>query len=430
MRLITKYGPYKIITVSFIMFILIGSLLLRLPISHNEENSVSLIDAFFTTVSAICVTGLSTVDIAEKFNLFGITVIAILIQIGGLGIVCAAAGIITLSSQKIGIRERILIRNSLNLNSLKGIVKFVRKIIKITFTVELIGALLCFIVFINDYPFFKAIEMSIFHSISSFNNAGFDIIGRFKSLTDYNSDILLNLVTMALIIIGGLGFVVISDILNKKKLKKLSLHSKIVIKTTFWLIVIGTLLLKICSDMTILESLFLSVSTRTAGFNTYPTEILGGAALVIAMILMFIGASPSSTGGGIKTTTFYTLLKSNISICTNKRCNSFKRTISQDVINKSFTMLFSAITVVVFGVILLSIFEPDIALSKVMFECISAFGTVGLSTGITVDLSVLSKITLTILMFIGRLGPLTLLAIWSKDRESGARYPEENIMIG
>ncbi len=430
MDIFKKYGPYKLITMGFLLCIIIGSILLWLPISHNDGVNVSFVDAFFTTVSAICVTGLASIDLANSFNLFGKIIVALLIQIGGLGVVCAATSLIIISGQKIGIKKRMLIMNSLNLNSLKGVVKFVKTVIKITFTIELIGAVCSFIVFIKDYDFLRAIEISIFHSISAFNNAGFDILGDFQNLSNYRDNILINLITCSLIVLGGLGFIVINDVLEKKNIHKLQLHSKIVIKTTFILIIVGTLLIKLTGDLTLLESLFLSISSRTAGFNTYPISMLGISSLLVVMILMFIGASPSSTGGGIKTTTIYTLFKSSIAICSNKDCESFRRKISSDVINKSMVMLFSGICIVFITVFCLSISEPNFNLSNILFESISAFGTVGLSTGITPELATISKIILAITMFAGRIGPLTLLAIWSKKGKSNVSYPEENIMIG
>lgn len=430
MDIFKKYGPYKLITMGFLLCIIIGSILLWLPISHNDGVNVSFVDAFFTTVSAICVTGLASIDLANSFNLFGKIIVALLIQIGGLGVVCAATSLIIISGQKIGIKKRMLIMNSLNLNSLKGVVKFVKTVIKITFSIELIGAILSFIVFIKDYDFLRAIEISIFHSISAFNNAGFDILGDFQNLSNYRGNVLINLITCSLIILGGLGFIVINDILEKKNIHKLQLHSKIVIKTTFILIIVGTLLIKLTGDLTLLESLFLSISSRTAGFNTYPISMLGISSLLVVMILMFIGASPSSTGGGIKTTTIYTLFKSSIAICSNKDCESFRRKISSDVINKSMVMLFSGICIVIITVFCLSISEPNFNLSDILFESISAFGTVGLSTGITPELATISKIILALTMFAGRIGPLTLLAIWSKKGKSNVSYPEENIMIG
>ena len=428
--MLKKIGPYGLITIGFLLSILIGGTLLYLPISQKSGAEVSLVDAFFITISAICVTGLSTIDVANSFNLFGYTIIALLIQIGGLGIVCAGLSIILLAGQKIGIKERILIKDSLNLNSLKGIVKLVKSIFRITFIIEFIGALFSFCSFIKYYKFKDAIVISIFHSISAFNNAGFDLIGNFRNLVPFENDILLNLTTSGLIILGGLGFIVINEIIEKKDFKKISLHSKIVIKMSIALLIIGTLVIYASSDISLLASFFTSVSSRTAGFNTVPIDSFNKVSLLFIMILMFIGASPSSTGGGIKTSTFYSLIKGTYSICSNKRCHSFKREISHETILKSFIVLFVGMIVVTSCLICLCIFEPNIDLLDLLFESISAFATVGLSTGITPELSTISKIVIMITMFIGRVGGLTLLSLWTKKGKKYVSYPTEDILIG
>ena len=428
--MLKKIGPYGLITIGFLLSILIGGTLLYLPISQKSGADVSLVDAFFITISAICVTGLSTIDVANSFNLFGYTIIALLIQIGGLGIVCAGLSIILLAGQKIGIKERILIKDSLNLNSLKGIVKLVKSIFRITFISEFIGALFSFCSFIKYYKFKDAIVISIFHSISAFNNAGFDLIGNFRNLVPFENDILLNLTTSGLIILGGLGFIVINEIIEKKDFKKISLHSKIVIKMSIALLIIGTLVIYASSDISLLASFFTSVSSRTAGFNTVPIDSFNKVSLLFIMILMFIGASPSSTGGGIKTSTFYSLIKGTYSICSNKRCHSFKREISHETILKSFIVLFVGMIVVTSCLLCLCIFEPNIDLLDLLFESISAFATVGLSTGITPELSTISKIVIMITMFIGRVGGLTLLSLWTKKGKKYVSYPTEDILIG
>lgn len=428
--MLKKIGPYGLITIGFLLSILIGGTLLYLPISQKAGADVSLVDAFFITISAICVTGLSTIDVANSFNLFGYTIIALLIQIGGLGIVCAGLSIILLAGQKIGIKERILIKDSLNLNSLKGIVKLVKSIFRITFIIEFIGALFSFCSFIKYYKFKDAIVISIFHSISAFNNAGFDLIGNFRNLVPFENDILLNLTTSGLIILGGLGFIVINEIIEKKDFKKISLHSKIVIKMSMALLIIGTLVIYASSDISLLASFFTSVSSRTAGFNTVPIDSFNKVSLLFIMILMFIGASPSSTGGGIKTSTFYSLIKGTYSICSNKRCHSFKREISHETILKSFIVLFVGMIVVTSCLLCLCIFEPNIDLLDLLFESISAFATVGLSTGITPELSTISKIVIMITMFIGRVGGLTLLSLWTKKGKKYVSYPTEDILIG
>ena len=430
MYFLRKIDPCKIIVFGFLIAIIIGSILLWLPISHQEGINVNLIDAFFTTVSCICVTGLSTIDVANTFNLFGIIVMALLIQIGGLGVVCAAVSIVLLAGQKIGIRERVLIQNSFSLDSVKGIVRFILDIFKFTFIIEFVGALISFFAYIRYYPFGKALLISVFHAISAFNNAGFDLIGNYQSLFIFKDDIIINIVTSLLIILGGIGFLVIKDIIEKRKFKKLSLHSKIVISTTLFLLIFGTIIIKLTQNISWLGAFFASAAARTAGFVTFPLEMFNRFGLLFITILMFIGASPSSTGGGIKTTTFYVLIKGTKSTCMNSHCFSFKRLITSEQINRSFIILFLASIVVTCCTTLLCFFEPTIDLSKLLFESVSAFATVGSSLGITPLLTPYSKIVLMVTMFIGRVGPLTLLSVWSKKNKQNIIYPKENIIIG
>lgn len=425
-----KIDPCKIIVLGFLIAILIGGFLLWLPIAHQDGVDISLINAFFTAVSCVCITGLSTVDVANTFNLFGISVIALLIQIGGLGVVCAVVSIVLLAGQKIGIRERVLIQNSFNLDSVKGIVKFILNIFKFTFIIEFVGAFVSFLSYIKYYSFEKALIISIFHSISAFNNAGFDLVGNYQSLFMFKDDLIINIVTSLLIILGGIGFFVIKDVLEKRNFKKLTLHSKIVINTTLFLIFFGTIIIKLTQDITWLGAFFTSVSVRTAGFVTFPFDTFNRFGLLFIMILMFIGASPSSTGGGIKTTTFYILLKGTKSTCTNDNCFSHKRLITPEQINRSFIVLFLAVAVISCCTTLLCLFEPNIDLSKLLFESVNAFTTVGCSLGITPMLCGTSKIVLMITMFIGRVGALTLLSAWSKKNKRNSIYPKENIIIG
>lgn len=431
MYLLKKFDPCKIITIGFLIAILIGGFILWLPISHQDHVDVSFIDAIFTAVSCICVTGLSTVDIANTYNTFGFIIMALLIQIGGLGVVCAAVSIVLLVGQKIGIKERVLIKDAFNLESVKGIVKFLHSIFKFTFIIEFAGMVLSLIAFLRYYPLKKALLISFFHSISAFNNAGFDLIGNYESLYKFKDDIFINIITSILIILGGIGFFVIKDVLEKKKFKKLTLHSKITIKSTLLLIIGGTLILKFTQkDISLLGAFFASVSARTAGFVTYPFSTFNRFGLIIIMLLMFIGASPSSTGGGIKTTTLYTLLKGTYAACTNNNCFSFKRQISSELVNRAFVVVFLGGIVVVTSSLLVCVFEPAIDFMSILFECVSAFATVGSSLGITPILCNYSKIILMITMFIGRVGPLTLLAIWSVKNKKNIIYPKENIIIG
>lgn len=430
MSFIKKMSPGRFIALGFAFVILIGALLLFLPISHNEGIDVAFIDALFTSTSAVCVTGLTVVDTADTYNVFGQIVVALLIQIGGLGVTCVGVSFILLARRKVDFKDRILVKEALNLGSVKGIVRLVKSILLMTLCFEGVGAILSFLVFSRDYPTVKAIGISIFHSIASFNNAGFDNLGGFKNLLEYQNNVLMNLTTCALIIFGGLGFVVIKEILHKHCIKKFSLHTKVVITMTIILLISGTIMLKLTEDVTWLGAFFFSTSARTAGFSTYPVGNFTNAGLFILIILMFIGASPGSTGGGIKTTTAFTLFKSAYSTSTNKHCCGFKRRIPNETISKAFILTFLAMLWVCVSTFLLCVLEPEYTFMALLFEVVSAFGTVGLSTGITPDLEPVSEFVIILTMFIGRVGPLTIASLWSFKPMSNVRYSEEAITIG
>lgn len=430
MNLIKKIKPGRIIVLGFLIVILLGTILLMLPISINEGENISFIDALFTSTSAVCVTGLIAIDTADTFTVFGRTVVALLIQIGGLGVTSVGVGFIMLLKKKIGIKERTLIKESMNLDSLKGVVKLVKSILIMTLIFESIGVILSYIVFSKDYAPLDALGISLFHSIAAFNNSGFDILGGLQNLIPYQSNVILNLTTCGLIIFGGIGFLVIKEIIEVRSFKKFTLHTKIVLIMTGILLVVGTILLKLTEDISWLGAFFFSTSARTAGFSTYPLSNFTNAGLFVLIILMFIGASPGSTGGGIKTTTLFTLNKSIYSTSTNKHCTAFKRKIPLGVILKAFNVTILALFVICIGTFILSILEPNYTFMQLLFEVTSAFGTVGLSTGITPDLSALSKFIISLIMFIGRLGPMTIATIWSFKKPSDACYSEETVIIG
>ena len=425
-----KLSPGRIVVLGFAFVILTGSLILWLPISANEGVHVNYIDALFTSTSAVCVTGLIAVDTADTFNVFGRTVVALLIQIGGLGVTCVGVGFILLAGKKIGIHGRVLIRDSMNLTTVKGVVALVESILFMTLLFEGIGAFLSFLVFSRDYPALDALGISVFHSVAAFNNSGFDILGGLTNLIPYQDNVLLNLTTCGLIIFGGLGFLVIREVGAKRSWKKLSLHSKVVILTSAVLLAVGTILLKMTEEITWLGALFQSTSARTAGFSTYPIGNFSNAGLFVLTILMFLGASPGSTGGGIKTTTTFVLVKSMFSAATNRHCSAFKRRVPQEVISQAFIITILALGVVCMQTFLMCLVEPEYDFMKLLFETVSAFGTVGLSTGITPDLNGCAKLILVLTMFIGRLGPLTIATIWSFKPKAGAWYSEETITIG
>lgn len=430
MKFIKKIKPSRIIVLGFLMVILLGTILLMLPISINEGKNVSFIDALFTSTSAVCVTGLIAIDTADTFTIFGRTVVALLIQIGGLGVTSVGVGFIMLMKRKIGIKERTLIKESMNLDSLKGVVKLVKSILLMTLIFESIGVILSYVVFSKDYAPLDALGISLFHSVAAFNNSGFDILGGLQNLIPYQNNILLNLTTCGLIIFGGIGFLVIKEIIEVKSFKKFTLHTKIVIIMTVILLIVGTILLKLTENISWLGAFFFSTSARTAGFSTYPLSSFTNAGLFVIIILMFIGASPGSTGGGIKTTTLFTLYKSIYSTSTNKHCVAFKRKIPLAVILKAFNITILALFIICIGTFILSILEPNYTFMQLLFEVTSAFGTVGLSTGITPDLSDISKAIISLIMFIGRLGPMTIATIWCCKEPSNAHYSEETVIIG
>lgn len=430
MTVFKKMRPGRFIALGFAFIIFLGAVLLTLPIGLNRGVEVSFLDALFSATSAVCVTGLITVDTGDTFNAFGSMVIALLIQTGGLGFASVGVGFFLLMKRKVSFKDRMVLKEALNLNSVKGIVKLIKAILLMTLCFEAVGAVLSFIVFSKDYPIPKAIGLSLFHAVSSFNNAGFDLLGGFKSLVDYNDNILLNLTTAGLIIFGGLGFIVIKEIIHKHNYKKFSLHTKVVLTMTIFLLIIGTIVLKMTDKLTWLEAFFMSVSTRTAGYATYPMNAFTNAGLFVMIILMFIGASPGSTGGGIKTTTAFVMFRNAYCVSTNKHCSAFKRSIPHDVIAKAFIICLMAMSLVCLDTLIISTIEPDFTFIQVLFEVVSAFGTVGLSTGITPELSSASKVILILTMFIGRLGPLTIATLWTFKPLSEVRYSEETLTIG
>ncbi|RQN11447.1 H(+)-transporting ATPase [Clostridium butyricum] len=430
MNKLKHISPGRLIVLGFFSVIMIGAFLLMSPFSRRSGVDVSFVDALFTSTSAVCVTGLIAIDTADTFNLFGKTVVAMLIQIGGLGVTSIGVGLILLIGRNVGIKQRMLVKEALNLTSMKGIVKLIKAVIIMTISFEIVGAILSYIVFSKDYKPLDAVGISIFHSIAAFNNSGFDILGNFQNLSSYRDNILLNLVTCGLIIFGGLGFLTIKEIIEKHSFEKFSLHTKIVITMTGSLLIVGTVLLKFTENISWLTAFFYSTSARTAGFSTAPLSGFTSAGLFTLVILMFIGASPGSTGGGIKTTTFFAIIKNVYSASTNKHCVAFKRELSKNTIAKASIIATLSLTLVVVDTFVLSIIEPEFSFMQILFEVTSAFGTVGLSTGITPSLSDLSKLIITLTMFIGRLGPLTMATIWTFKPTSHVHYLEEDITIG
>ncbi|MDM5337267.1 TrkH family potassium uptake protein [Fictibacillus enclensis] len=437
--------PPKILVLGFAAIILAGSFLLSLPIATHDGQGMSWLNAFFTSTSATCVTGLVVADTGDTFTLFGELVILSLIQIGGLGFMTFSTFIALLIGRRISYRERLLLQEALNNPSTQGIVRMTKMILLFTIITEFIGAVLLSSRFAMDMPLKKAIYFGIFHSVSNFNNAGFDVMGDYRSLTAYKEDPLVSLTVCTLIILGGIGFVVFSDLLeNRKHLKYITLHTKIVLSTTAILIAGGTLLiflLEMHNSKTlqplsptgkVLASFYQAVTPRTAGSNTLNIPDLTHPTLLLIILLMFIGASPGSTGGGIKTTTFVTLFGAAWSQIKGKEdVVFFRQRIISSMIYKALTVILSALILVITVTMLLSITEHEGNFLKIMFEAVSAFGTVGLSMGLTPDLSPFGKIIIALTMFVGRLGPLTVaIALTKRNEVESYRYPKGKYLIG
>ncbi len=439
--------PAQAVLISFLAISLIGTFLLMLPLSTIDGEGISFIDALFMSTSATCVTGLATVSLADQFTIFGQLVILGLIQIGGLGYMTLASSLTIMLGRSIGMKDKLLMQDLLDLNSQEGLSDMIVDIIKYTFFIELWGGVILSagFFFLEDYELANAIYQGIFHSVSAFCNAGFSLYN--NSLVNFVSNPIINFTVMTLIVLGGVGFVVLRELKDlvgqKKKVLHLSLHSKIVLSTTIILIVSGTLLIFFGEFLHALDgyslwdkfqiALFQSITLRTAGFNTIDLGQLHSYTLYAMMLFMFIGASPGSTGGGIKTTTLAILYQSIRSTLRGDRdVKIFNRTIPADVIVRVTALTFISIVIVTVSIFLLMKVETRQTLISIMFEVVSASGTVGLSLGITSFLSSLGKFAIIIVMLIGRIGPLTLvLALGDRGRKrDGIEYPVGKTMIG
>lgn len=430
-HLLKTQSPPRIIAGGFILVIFIGSLLLLLPCSIKPDIHLSYIDALYTSTSAVCVTGLTVVDAGDTFTSVGQFFLAVLIQIGGLGVTSISAGVILAMGRRVNLKERMLIRESMNLNAGRGLIGFVYTVFRTTLIIELIGAALCFIVFIQDYSLFRAIGISLFHSVASFNNAGFDIFGGGQSMILYADNIFLNIITCVLIFFGGIGFLVIQELWQKKcRWQKLSMHTKVILTVSLALILGGTFLIKLTEPVSWLCAFFHSVSTRTAGFASHPIGDFSSPALLVMIVLMFIGASSGSTGGGIKTSTFFVLIQGVYSAATNQSEKAFHYAVPKETFKKAAVIAVLSAGVVITSAYILMIMEPQVQLIDALFEMTSAFSTAGLSTGISSGLHVPAKILSICVMFIGRLGPLTIASLWYFSRGELVHYPYGNIAVG
>jgi trk system potassium uptake protein TrkH len=438
-----RLAPPQILVLGFASIILIGALLLSLPISNTTGESLPFIDALFTATSATCVTGLVVVDTGTFFSAFGQIVIIVLIQVGGLGFMTMATMFALVLKRRISLRDRLLLQEAMNQNTMEGIVRLIRKVLLFSFVIEGAAAILLTIRFAFDMPFGKALYFGIWHAISMFNNAGFDLFGDYRSLTGYVNDPLVNIVVMFLIVSGGIGFIVLSDIVDFRRKRRLSLHSKVVLSMSAFLIVFGAIIIFIFEFTNprtlgslnwggkILSSLFQSVTPRTAGANTLALGDMRQASQFFIVILMFIGASPGSTGGGIKTTTFTIIIGAVIAMLRGREdIVMFRYRLAQERIFKALTVTLLSLLLVITVVMVLSTTE-DSSFLMILYETTSAFGTVGLSMGLTPELSLTGKILISLTMFAGRLGLITLAyALGPKKGKELYRHPEGKIIIG
>jgi trk system potassium uptake protein TrkH len=436
-----KVHPLNFLFFGLIFLILFSSFLLWLPFTHENGKEIRYLDALFTATSASTVTGLATLDILHNFNFFGQLIILILINFGGLGYMTVIS-FFFLAKNTWGLKYAVFAKESLNLPSIGDIFRLARKVFFSILVFEIIGIILLFFIW-KDMGLIKGLWMAIFHGMSAFNNAGFDLMGDFKGFTQYHSNFLLNFTIMGLIFAGGIGFTVISDLMQYVRGHKnnLTLHTKIVLVTSFILILVGFITFFFFEnnnsmknydspiDKTLI-SLFQSVSSRTAGFNTLDLANITLPTILVFSLLMFIGASPGSTGSGIKTSTFAILILWFFSSLRNKdEPEAFKRRINNGTLSKALLLFFSSAMVVSLFIFLLVCFEP-FSLGKITFEVFSAFGTVGLTTGITPLLTFASKIALIILMIIGRLTTLAFITLLMSGHKSQIRYPEEHVAVG
>lgn len=440
-----KLSPYILILLSFAIMMFLGALLLCLPLAQISGKSGNFLENLFTATSALCVTGLVVNDISITYTIFGKIVILILIQLGGLGVLTVSSMVILSISRKMGYYTKKIVSEDINYNILTEIPRYLKNVSIVVFGIEFVGAVLLFFEFSKKLPFIQAVGYSIFHSVSAFCNAGFALFS--NNMENYTGNILINFVITSLIILGGLGFAAILDVYNviKKTRRKLSTSTHLAIVMTIFLICFGaimTFILEYSNKGTIgnlslhdklLSSYFQSVTLRTAGFQTVDLATLTTPTIIIYLFLMFIGASPGSTGGGLKTTTLGILLLGVMNAITGREDIEYRRRrLSWQTFNKACAILMLSLFYLFVMIIIMSIFDSSKGFLPLLFELISAFGTVGLSMGLTAKLSIISKLIIILTMYIGRVGPLTIMYALSKKkyREGKYKYPEETILIG
>jgi len=435
--------PTRVIILSFMMMIALGTFLLMLPISTTNEAGLKWIDALFVSTSASCVTGLTVVDVHNDLTIFGTLVMLMLIQVGGLGIMTLATLVVYKLGYRFRLKESLTIQESLNQGGHAGIVELIRRMIKYTLAIEGFFAVVLTIHFVPEFGL-NAVGYGIFHSVSAFCNAGFDLFGNYDSLCKRNDDYFLMTCIGLLIILGGIGFTVMSDVITRRRWRKFSLHTKIVIVMNAALIIVGTVLIfgveyynpdtvgNLSVPAQIANACFTSVSCRTAGFNSFDLAQAEQITQLVMIILMFIGASPLSTGGGIKSTTFFIILMSMWSVFRGRQeIVVFGRRITRELRDQAFAIFTMGTIWVVTAGILLSIIDGEVhELEEVVFEAVSGFGTVGMGIGITSEWDIRGKLVLALTMLVGRVGIMTFMLSLITQKESRIKYPPEDIMIG
>jgi len=429
---------------SFVGLIVVGALLLMLPFAHQSERGISFFEALFTATSAVTVTGLSVIDMSAVFTIWGKLILLILIQFGGLGVLTIFSVLMLLIVKRFGFYTKRLVAEGLNHNKKYDIYYNVKRVVSIALIFEAIGAVFLFCSFIRDYSFLNAVFMAVFHSVSAFCNAGIALYP--NGLQDYTFDIPMNLIIILLMFLGGFGFTAIIELFEyiRGKRRKISVNSKFSSIITLILLGAGTLLFFVLEynhmdayaghsvGDRLLISFFHSATLRSVGFNTIPITEISGATAFLFILLMFIGSSPNSTGGGIKTTTLGVLYLGVRTSLLNRRYIEYsKRRISWQLFNKASTLVFITLLYVFLAALLIAYFDPKVEILKILFEVMSAFSTTGLSMGITNSLSTVSQTILLFTMFLGRVGPLTIVLAFSRERIVGNyKYPKENILIG
>lgn len=439
-----KMPQTRALALGFAAIILAGTLLLMMPFA-TRDGHVSFLNALFTATSATCVTGLVVADTYQNWTLFGQLVILGLIQIGGIGFMTIGVYVAVLLKKKIGLKEREFLHESVSTLEVAGVVRLTKRIVQGTVFFELVGAVLLAIRFVPAKGVLKGIYYSVFHSVSAFCNAGFDLMGdteSYSSFVSYEGDVLVNLTLMALILIGGIGFIVWDDIYrNRLNFRRYLLHSKIVLLMTLFLTAAGTVLFLVVERGGVLSgmngverlmgAMFASVTPRTAGFNTTDVGAMTGAGKLLTILLMFIGGSPGSTAGGIKTTTFAVMILSALATIRNSYgTNIFRRRLEEDVIKRASTVFTINLSLAVTAAVILVALQP-LPLDDVLVEVVSAISTVGMSSGITRELCALSRVVIIFLMYCGRLGSLTFALSFARKKDvPPVQQPAEKIVVG